>query len=161
MKDNAVEIWVNTDKKLQNLIMEIESTGKTLTEKAELGFERLCELYQIPRMPTDKTNENLDESVSNDYDRFERSLFEEHAYIKFLSDGTDDPRGLVLSAAYHLLNGLEIDLGYIVKKAFGKKKECLVALRGDGYHGEVVFPEKEGKSWVELGCVMQTLYLNK
>ena len=158
MKDNAFAIWVNKDEKLQNLIMEIESTDKSLTEKAELGFEKLCELYQIPRMPSDNVNQELDDSESNEMIRSERSLFEEHAYIKFLSDGTDDPRGLVLSAVYHILNGLEIDLGHIVKKAFRKKKECLVALRGEGYHGEVVFPEKEDKSWIELGCIMQTLY---
>ncbi|MGB4837773.1 MAG: hypothetical protein WBP08_02160 [Saprospiraceae bacterium] len=163
MKQNAVGVWINSDKKLQELITEIESTDKPLSEKAEEGFEKLCVMYNIPRMPE---NVRRDEDESDDQskdDGEQRSLFEEHAYIKFLSDGKDDPRGLVLSAAYHLLNDYQIDLSHIAKKGFGKKipKECLIALKGDGYHGEVVFPEKEGKSWTELGCIQMTLFCNE
>lgn len=155
--ENVIVKWINEDKKLQDMITEIELTEKSLVEKAEEGFEKLCLNYNIPRMPENLYHDDNDESSS--YEDKKRSLFEEHAYIKYLSEGKEDPRGLVLSAAYHLLNGYQIDLEQIAKRAFGKKipKECLIALRGDGYHGEVVFPEKEGKSWTELGCVKMTL----
>ena len=156
MLNNSFEKWIGSDKNLQNLITEIESKNLSIAEKAALGFEKLCELYQIPRMPSDVKNEEDNEKAT---EMFTRSLFEEHAYIRFLSDGSDDPRGLVLSAVFHLLNDLQIDLKNVVKKEFRKKipSQCMVALRGDGYYGEVVFPEKEGKSWVELGCNQMTL----
>ena len=152
-------VWINSDKNLYQLIEDIESKDLTVIQKAELGFEKLCALYNIPRMPSDikYPQDNGDEYIEP------RSLFEEHAYIKFLADANDDPRGLVLSAVYHILNDYQIDLRYIAKKEYGKKvpKECLIALKGEGFHGEVVFPEKEGKSWIDLGCSKMTLHIKK
>ena len=155
---NPIENWINEDPDLQNLISEIESTDLSLIEKAALGFEKLCVLYKIPRMPSDiEYNEDV---LDSEDEGEKRSLFEEHAYIKCLSGGIDDPRGLVLESAYHILNGYLINIAHVVKKVYGKRmpKTCLVGLKGEGFYGEVVFPEKEGKSWTELGCIKVTLF---
>ena len=153
MKQNPVEHWINTDTKLNELIVAIESTNKTLSEKAEIAFEKLSELYGIPRMPADIQDEEIDD---DDFDGVndQRSLFEEHALIKYLSDENEDPRGMVLSAAFHLLNDYRVDLFEVAKKEFGENipENCKIGIKGEGYNGEVVFPQKESISWFDLGC---------
>ncbi len=143
MKNPLID-WINNDKKLNALLTEIESTGKSPIEQAEIGFDKLAELYKIPKMPND---------VQND-DENGISLFEEHALIKFLEDEKADPRGFVLSATYHLVNGFRVDLNEVIKKEFGNNipENCKIGIKGDGFNGEVVFPQKEKKSWIELGC---------
>jgi hypothetical protein len=71
---NLIEKWINTDKKLYNLITEIESLDISLVEKAAIAFEKLAKLYNIPRMPED---------ILDDEDENKRSLFEEHAFNSF------------------------------------------------------------------------------
>ena len=155
MEQNPVEDWINSDKKLNDLINEIESTDKTLTEKAEIAFEKLCVLYEIPRMPNDMEEEESDED-DNDFDDVtdQRSLFEEHALIKYLADENEDPRGMVLSAAFHLLNDYRVDLFQVAEKEFGQNipEKCKIGIKGEGYNGEIVFPQKESISWFDLGC---------
>ena len=146
---NLIEKWINTDKKLYNLITEIESLDISLVEKAAIAFEKLAKLYNIPRMPED---------ILDDEDENKRSLFEEHALIKFMADENEDPRGMVLSAAFHLLNDYRVDLFQVAEKGFGKRipEICKIGIRGEGYYGEVVFPQKEAQSWTGLGCVVMT-----
>ena len=164
--ENPIEKWYNSDKKLQDLIFQIESTGKSFQEMAEMAFEKLCEVYDIPRMPEDLLNKNelgeydtQDEEENVEDETENRSLFEEHAFIKYLSDEKEDPRGMVLSAAWHVLNGYSVDLWQIATKEYGNSipQRCQIAVRGEGYNGEVVFPDKEGKSWTELGCITNNL----
>lgn len=153
MEENLIENWINTDKKLFNLIVEIDSTDKSLFEKAEIAFEKLSELYNIPRMPNDIDDQNFEDD--EEFDGLEqRSLFEEHALIKHLAEKNEDPRGMVLSAAFHLLNNYRVDLIQVAEKEFGKRipKNCKIAVKGEGFNGEVVFPQKESKSWFDLGC---------
>ena len=127
--------WINSDKKLHNLLTEIEATKKSPLEQAEIGFDKLAELYKIPKMPND-VPDNDDNGIS---------LFEEHALIKFLEDEKTDPRGFVLSATYHLLNGITVDLNEVIKKEFGNNapENCKIGIKGNGFNGEVIFPQKE------------------
>ena len=74
--ENPLIDWINNDKKLNALLTEIESTGKNPREQAEIGFDKLAELYNIPKMPND-----VPDDAENGI-----SLFEEHALIKFLED---------------------------------------------------------------------------
>lgn len=154
MEQNPVENWINTDKKLNDLIIEIESTNKTLTEKAEIAFERLSELYEIPRMPSDIVENEFDDEEDFDGVTDQRSLFEEHALLKYLADENEDPRGTALSAAFHLLNDYRVDLFQVAEKEFGKNipENCKIGIKREGYNGEVVFPQKESISWFDLGC---------
>ena len=129
---NQVENWINSDEKLQGLVMEIESTGKSHTRMAEMAFEKLCILYNIPRMPADVI-ENAEEEFEDSLDDLieNRSLFEEHALIKYLSDEDTDPRGMVLSAAWNLLNDFRVDLWKVAQKEFGNNipYRCQIGLR--------------------------------
>ena len=154
MDENPIENWINTDKKLNVLIVEIESTDKSLIEKAQMAFERLCVLYNIPRMPDDIIEEEYDDNEEYDEFKNERSLFGEHALIKYVAGKNEDPRGLVLSAAYHILNDYGVDLFQVAEKKFGKNipENFQIGIKGDGYFGEVVFPQKESISWFDLGC---------
>ena len=145
---NPIEKWITNDQRLDALIEEIESTEKSYSEKAEMAFERLCIMYKIPRMPEDII-ENEDDVTK------QRSLFEEYAIIKYLSEEDEDPRGMVLSAAWHLLNSYQIDLKEVALKEFGGNipDRCLIGFKGNGIKGEIVFPQKENKSWFDLGCI--------
>jgi hypothetical protein len=150
MEENLVQNWIETDKNLFKLITEIESEINSYNEQAEVAFERLSKLYNIPRMPVDVPEEEFEDE--DEFDK--RSLFEEHALIKYLAEENEDPRGIVLSAAFHLLNDYRIDLFQVAEKEFGQNipEKCKIGIIGEGFNGEVVFPQKEYKSWFELGC---------
>jgi hypothetical protein len=154
MEENLVQNWIDTDKMIYDMIVEIESTGKSFPEQAELAFEKLSKLYNIPRMPNDIDDEELEDYEELDGVTDKRSLFEEHALIKYLAEEKEDPRSLVLSAAFHLLNDYRVDLFQVAEKEFGENipEKCKIAIKGEGFNGVVVFPQKESKSWFELGC---------
>ena len=102
----------------------------------------------------DIDDEEFDDEEEPDGLTDQRSLFEEHALLKYLVGDNEDPRGIVLSAAFHLLNDYRVDLFQIAQKGFGKNlpEKCKIGIKGDGFNGEVVFPQKESKSWFDLGC---------
>ncbi|PKQ43516.1 hypothetical protein [Confluentibacter flavum] len=147
MEKNPVDNWINKDKKLNDLIIEIESTEKTLTEKAEIAFEKLSEFYKIPRMPTDIVEDEFEADDELDGLTDQRSLFEEHTLIKYLADESEDPRGMVLSTAFHLLNDYRVDLFQVAEKEFGKSipEKCKIGIIVEGYNGKVVFHQKNLK----------------
>jgi len=107
-------------------------------------------MYELPKIPREIENQDQ-ENEENYYDS--RSVFEEHALIKYL-DPDDDPRGRVLAAVYNVKNNVGVDYMEVAIKEFGSKipKNLLIGVLGEGFHGNVVFPQKEGKSWYELGC---------
>lgn len=86
-----------------------------------------------------------------------RSVFEEHALLKFM-EPNDDPRGIVLSSVYHVKNNIGVNYLDVAKKEFGNKipKGLQIGIKGDGINGIVVFPIKENKSWFDLGCIVNT-----
>ncbi|MBT8297719.1 MAG: hypothetical protein KJO52_05240 [Maribacter sp.] len=146
--ENPIQQWISSDKKLSDLLVEIQSMNKTPVEQAEIAFDRLCEMYELPKMPEDLENNGTE---------YERSVFEEHSLLKFLAPN-DDPRGLVLSSIYHLWKNLVVDYQDIAEKEFGSNipENCQIEIKGEGINGQVVFPSKEGKSWFDLGCIVNT-----
>ena len=136
--------WVNQDEILGSLLIEIESmTEKTIIEQAEFAFHRICELYDLPKMPEDleRYSEYYDE---NDIDE-PRSVFEEVALIKFL-EPNDDPRGIVLAATFNVKHNIGVDLKEIMKMSFGKPK---FGIKGEGINSEIVFIG-ENENWIDL-----------
>ena len=129
---------------------------------AEMAFHALPSLYNIPKMPSDILNEEAEETIGDDAkDMEKRSLFEEFTYLKYFADEGEDLRPLVLLAAWNILNGMNVDLSQIAEKEFGPNipEECQIAIRGEGIKGEVVFPDKENKSWYHLGCIKNNILL--
>ena len=153
---NQIEKWINSDKQLYNLIIEIQSMDKSEIEQAEIAFHRLSELYNLPIMPEELQSKLnfIDKTDDENTDFFEpRSVFEEYALLKFLNP-SDDPRGIVLLAIYNVKNNVGVDYNEVAKKEFGNQipKNLQIGIKGDKFHSEVIFPQKEGKSWFDLGC---------
>ena len=151
--ENLIEKWINEDKQLYDLVVEIQSMDKSEIEQAEIAFIRLCELYDLPKMPVDtkRYESYYDENdISNP-----RSVFEEHALIKFM-DPNNDPRGMVLSAVYNVKNNVGVDYNHVAEIEFENEipKDLQIGIKGNGIDGTVLFPQKEGKSWVDLGCIV-------
>jgi hypothetical protein len=158
MEGNPIQNWISTDENLQDLIIEIESTEKSLDEQAELAFEKLSKLYSISRMPNDIADDESEDNEKRDGAVDRRSLFEEHALLKYLSEEDDDPRGIVLLAAFQLLNNYRVDYVDVANKEFKNRipENCQIGIIGEGYYGKVVFPQKETKNWIDLGCIVMT-----
>jgi len=151
---NPIQEWINKDDKLYNLITKIQLSNKNPSKQAEIAFNNLCELYNIPKMPEDITTTKDDFGHLNDT----RSLFEEHALIKFLAPKDEDPRGLVLSAAYNLLHNNLINYYDVAKKEYNNEipEVCQIGVSGDGYTSKVIFFQKETKKWEDLDCLTIT-----
>lgn len=140
--------------------MEIEISSVSYQEMAERAFHALPSLYNIPKMPSDISKE--EEIMGDDIkDMDKRSLFEEFTYLKYFADEGEDLRPLVLLAAWNILNGMNVDLSQIAEREFGPNipEECQIAIRGEGINGELVFPDKENKSWFHLGCIKNNILL--
>jgi len=149
--ENPIQEWINEDDELYNLIIEIQSSNKPPTQQAELAFNKLCKLYDIPKMPEDvitieHNSENTNES---------RSLFEEHALLKFLAPEEEDPRGIVLSAAHNILHNRLVNYYEIAKKECDNEipEVCQIGVSGNGYSSKVIFFQKETQNWEDLGCL--------
>jgi hypothetical protein len=148
---NQIQEWINEDDKLYNLIIEIQSSDKNPNAQAEIAFNKLCALYDIPKMPEDIiTLEHNLENIDN-----QRSLFEEHALIKFLAPENEDPRGIVLSAAYNILHNNLVNYYEVAKKEYNNElpEVCEIGVSGNGHDSKVVFFQKETKNWEDLGCL--------
>ena len=70
--ENTIEKWVNEDGALHNLIVEIQSLDKTEVEQAEIAFNELCELFDLPKMPNDleryqKYDDDIEDPDSDNY----------------------------------------------------------------------------------------------
>ena len=150
---NPIQKWINEDEKLYNLIIEIQSSEKNPEQQAAIAFSSICDLYDIPKMPEDITTED-----SAEYLNETRSLFEEHALIKFMAPENEDPRGLVLSAAHNLLNINYLNYYTVAKKEFDNNipEVCQIGVSGEGYTSKVIFFQKETNNWEDLGCLTIT-----
>ncbi len=149
--ENPIQKWITEDSSLYNLIVEIQETEKSPEEQAKIAFSRLCKLYDISEMPIVLEN---DPPIENEV--LSRSLFEEHALLKFLAPENEDPRGIVLSAAHHILNNHQVSYYEIARKEFGDNipAECKIGIAGENYESKVIFLDNEkDKDWLDLGCV--------
>lgn len=148
---NQIQEWINEDDKLYNLIIEIQSSDKDPNAQAETAFNKLCELYDIPKMPEDVIT--IEHDSENFYDP--RSLFEEHALLKFLAPENEDPRGIVLSAAHNILHNNLVDYYDVAKKEYNNELPdvCQIGVSGNGHVSKVVFFQKETQNWEDLGCL--------
>lgn len=153
--ENPIQTWIESNKELSDLLDRIENSELSNHEQAELAMEKLCSMFDLPKMPED-TSRYEDYYEKNGIDEW-RSIFEENALLKYFYP-EEDPRSLVLTAVYNLKHQIGVDLDEVLINEFGEDfpDGCLIGYKGHGIDGEVVFPQKEGKSWVELGCITAT-----
>lgn len=143
-----LEEWVKSNPEIEKLLVEIQNMPISVQAQAQIAFDRLAELLGLPKVPDD-----IHQNEDNEEKQGQRSLYEEYALLKYLKPD-DDPRGLVLSGVFHLLNGIRVDYKEVVNKEYNGviPKDCVIGIRGEGINSEVVFPKEENKSWYELGC---------
>jgi len=148
MKPNF-EQWVKKDRKLNDLLVEIQSTDSPPFEQAELAFDKLCALYNLPKMPEDLAQfEAYYERKGIDAPR---SVYEEAALLKFL-EPHDDPRGVIVLAVFHVKNDIGVDLKDVFAQAPDKLPEIpRLGIRGEGLDTEIIFI-KDNENWFDLGC---------
>ena len=121
-------------------MVEIEQTGLSIEEQAQLAFNKISDLYNIPKLP---------EHIEDD-SKFETSVYQELGILKYQDSNKNDPRGLVLFAIYLVKNGLHADDSEIDKSSISG-----IGYRGENSEVELVLVQK-GQSWVELGCKLFT-----
>ena len=144
--------WYKSDQELKAIIDSISNSNLSEDEQANLLFDSLSEHYDLVKYPDDITDEV--------FERFEqlgmddpRSLFEEIGIIRFLKPKAD-PNGLVIQAAYHLLNYTYIDIDYCAKKHFGNIKKIpnsyMIYYSGEKADSILNFAA-ENESWAKPG----------
>jgi hypothetical protein len=148
---NKIQEWINEDDNLYKLILEIQSSDNNPNRQAEIAFNKLCELYSVPKMPEDVITIVQDSAITYD----PRSLFEEYALLKFLAPENEDPRGLILSATYNILHNNLVDYYEIAQKEYNNElpNVCQIGVSGNGLNSKVIFFQKETKNWEDLGCL--------
>lgn len=140
--------WINADKKLRDVINDIEGRGLSVEEQAEAAFHEISDMYGLPKMP-----EDIDEDEEVGEDGYEpSSVFVELGFIKYLNPD-EDPRGNVLNAIYAVKNRLNVDTEEIFQKAYRETNNFAgFGLRGRNSQIEP-FVVKKGDNWFDSGCV--------
>ena len=147
----TLQEWVSLNPEIEELLFEIQNMPIPIQDQAQIAFDRLAELLGLMKDPGEiNQNENKDEDNES---QSQRSLFEEHALLKYL-EPDNDPRSLVLSSVFHLFNGAGVAYEDIANKRYDGviPQDCIIGIRGQGINSEVVFPREENASWYELGC---------
>jgi hypothetical protein len=146
---NEISKWIATDSQLYNAIIEIESITKSQDRQAQMAFDKLCELYDLPKNP-----EDLDgylQKLGDSKQREIRSVYEEYALLKFLNPNTDK-RTLVLSAIYNVKNWLAVDIKDVITKIelqYGKVK--FIGIEGEVVNTDVL-PVENAEKGILTGC---------
>lgn len=142
---SPLQEWINTDKKLSAILVEIQELPISVEEQAELAFHRVSEAYNIPKTPQDIDFENEDD------DEEPTSVYQHLGLIRYL-EPDDDPRGLVLSAIFFAKENLEVDYDLVFAKAQneGISREDItgIGFLGENYNVKIVFV-KNTESWFD------------
>jgi hypothetical protein len=146
-QNNPIQDWIDTDKKLSSILVEIQEMPISIEEQAEIAFHKVSEAYSLPKFPQDIEIE--DEDIKEPI-----SVYHHLGIIKFLNPESD-PRGNVLSAIYFAKENLEIDYEIVFLEAI-KCGIDVSQITGIGFLDEnsyvkIVFV-KNTESWYELGC---------
>ncbi|NKI31044.1 hypothetical protein [Croceivirga thetidis] len=156
---NPIQNWIDSNKEVKDILKEIENSKISPSDQAELAMDKLCSLLDLPKMPED-TSRYEDFYEKNGIEE-SRSVFQENALLKYFHP-EEDPRSLIITAIYNLKNLIGVDLDEVIVREFGEKfkDDYLIGFKGNGIDGEIVFPQKEGKSWFDLGCITVTKIIN-
>jgi len=143
------EQWIQNDQKLNDLLVKIHSTEKSAFQQAEIAFNELSDLYDLPKMPEDLDRYEAYYESNGVTDP--RSVYEEAALLKFL-EPNDDPRGVVLLAIYHVEHAIGVNLLHVFKKNSKKlPKNPQLGIKGEGINTSIIFI-KDSERWYDLDC---------
>jgi len=151
-EENPILNWINSDKELSNILLEIQNLNISINEQVEIAFHRISDFYGLPKMPEDVQNEDDD---TNNEEFEQTSVYEQFGLLKYLHNDDEDLRGVLLSAIYFTKNGHVADIDEVYKKYYSKNKSPIVGVGFKNINSsvELVFVKK-GESWFDLGCKM-------
>jgi hypothetical protein len=150
----SLEEWVKSESELNLKITELyESELSPETQAREL-LAYLVATYKLPLTPMEIEDREWQDAGNSWYPPI--SLLEQVAQLKFVEPENNDPRYLVLNAAYLIHHKLVIDMAPEMGAYLGDDE-----LQGLGYRGNDVFeaeliPVKKGESWFDKGCTFFT-----
>lgn len=153
-EENLVLNWVNSEKELFDLLVEIQSLNISVNEQVEIAFHRISDLYGLPKMPEDIKDVDSEEEDFDNEEFVLTSVYEQFGLLKYLHDN-QDLRGVLLSAIYFVKNGYVADIDEVYKKYYSKNTLPIVGIGFKNVNSsvELVFV-REGESWFDLGCKM-------
>lgn len=145
---NPVQNWVENDKKLADVLVEIQQMPISINEQAEVTFHKISEMYNAPKLPEDIEESETDEMIEA------TCVYEQLGLLKYMEPETD-LRGHVLSAIFFVKNDYRVDLELVYKKEFGNivPKNVCIGFKGDNTNVEIMFV-KQGDNWLDLECKM-------
>ncbi|RKS03447.1 hypothetical protein [Flavobacterium sp. 102] len=151
MHKNSLPNWINSDSDLQILLENIDAQTVNEYEKASIAFDKLTELYGLPKYPEDiQSRETYQVGDFHLYNSI--SMYEVLGKLKFVNKSTEELKSNVLLAAYLIKNSFEPNIDDELDTYLGDDE-----LSGFGYKGKSVdvemIPIRNGESWFDKGCV--------
>lgn len=154
MSNNLLLDWINSDSKLESLLKQIDSQTESEYEKASIAFDKLSELYEFPKYPSDVASREM-EQVGDFHFYSPTSMYEVLGKLKFTKNQTEELKSTVLLAAYLIKNKLEPDISDELDTYIGNSELLGFGYKHDGIDVEMI-PIKRGESWFDKGCVYFT-----
>lgn len=150
----SLEEWVEADTELTKKINEGYDSDLSPEVQARKLLAYLATQYTLPLTPMDVSEQ--EEEGAGDSWYLPISMLEQVAQLRFAEPENNDPRYLVLNAAYLIHHKLVIDLSQELEDFLGDEE-----LQGLGYRGEDVLeaeliPVKKSESWFEKSCTFFT-----
>jgi hypothetical protein len=150
----SLEEWVESESKLNRKISELYESELSPEAQARELLAYLVATYKLPLNPMEVEDREWQDAVDSWYVPI--SMLEQVAQLKFVKPENNDPRYLVLNAAYLIHHKLVFDMALEMGAYLGDDE-----LQGLGYRGDDVFeaeliPVKKGDSWFDKGCTFFT-----
>jgi hypothetical protein len=150
----SLEEWVESQSELNRKINELYESELSPQAQARELLAYLVATYKLPLTPMEVEDREWQEAGDTLF--LPISMLEQVAQLKFVEPENNDPRYLVLNAAYLIHHKLVIDLAPEMEDYLGDYE-----LQGLGYRGNDVFeaeliPVKKGESWFDKGCTFFT-----
>lgn len=146
----SLEEWVESESKLNRKISELYESELSPEAQARELLAYLVATYKLPLTPMEVDDREWQDAGDSWYPPI--SMLEQVAQLKFVEPENNDPRYLVLNAAYLIHHKLVINMAPEMGAYLGDDE-----LQGLGYCGNDVFeaeliPIKKGESWFDKGC---------
>lgn len=146
---DSISDWIKSDKKLFALLTKIEKSTSDPHKQAEQIFNKVSELFNVPKYPDDI------ESGNEDGPLYETSVYEQTALLKYLEPEPEKLPEHVLGAIYFIVHGTEVDPDFIFEKyeAEGGDRTLISGFgyKNEGVKVELVIVTKDQR-WITLGC---------
>lgn len=142
----SLEEWVDSHVGLNKKTTELFESDFTVELQVKKALDYLVQTFGLALMP-EGVKDREEVKINGGY-FYPISMFEQIAQLRFADPENNDPRYLVMTAAYLLYHNLSQELGEFLRED---------KLQGLGYKGKDILkaeliPVSTGSSWSDLGC---------